>query len=169
MNLQDISCQRCLTASGWLVRDYKILLVKHKMLGIWLAPGGHVELNELPHQAAEREFLEETGVRVQAISALPNLNAQETEFLPVPCLSNLHWINKPGEVKKVRKSTNTACEQHYVFGYFVKCVDACEIKNQDDGIEDVRWFSLEEALELNTLLDVREEMKFVFANFPQEV
>lgn len=35
-------------------------------MGIWLNPGGHIESGELPHEAAEREFYEETGVFVEA-------------------------------------------------------------------------------------------------------
>jgi ADP-ribose pyrophosphatase YjhB (NUDIX family) len=34
--------------------------VKHKGLGVWLPPGGHVEEGELPHVSALREAFEET-------------------------------------------------------------------------------------------------------------
>ena len=34
---------------------------------MWLPPGGHVEPNELPDDAAVREVLEETGVRAELI------------------------------------------------------------------------------------------------------
>ena len=49
----------CFGSSGFLVNDGKVLLIKHKKLGIWLAPGGHIDGNELPEKAAEREFWEE--------------------------------------------------------------------------------------------------------------
>jgi 8-oxo-dGTP diphosphatase len=42
----------------------QVLLVHHKKLGLWLYPGGHVDPNEDPAQAAVREVIEETGVEV---------------------------------------------------------------------------------------------------------
>jgi 8-oxo-dGTP pyrophosphatase MutT (NUDIX family) len=59
----------CYTAGGMLLHRSKVLLVKHKKLGIWLNPGGHIDEGELPHEAAQREFFEETGVRVRALDA----------------------------------------------------------------------------------------------------
>ncbi|MDQ5951652.1 MAG: hypothetical protein QG639_933, partial [Patescibacteria group bacterium] len=67
--VSDYDAHICLTVAGVLFYQRKVLLVKHKRLQIWLAPGGHIEDNELPHQAAEREFWEETGVKVKAIQA----------------------------------------------------------------------------------------------------
>lgn len=40
----------------------RVLLHRHKRLGIWLQPGGHVDGAETPAQAARRETLEETGL-----------------------------------------------------------------------------------------------------------
>lgn len=50
-----------------------MLLHKHKKLGRWFPPGGHIEPNELPDEAAVREVLEESGVRVALLGerALP--------------------------------------------------------------------------------------------------
>jgi 8-oxo-dGTP pyrophosphatase MutT (NUDIX family) len=43
--------------------DGRVLLHRHKRLGRWLQPGGHLDPGELPWQAAVRETWEETGVR----------------------------------------------------------------------------------------------------------
>jgi 8-oxo-dGTP pyrophosphatase MutT (NUDIX family) len=40
----------------------RVLLHRHKRLGIWLQPGGHLDPGEGPDEAARRETLEETGV-----------------------------------------------------------------------------------------------------------
>ncbi len=48
-------------------RDDEVLLMhRHKEpnLGLWVAPGGKVELNESPQDTAVRELYEETGLRV---------------------------------------------------------------------------------------------------------
>ncbi|MFP4148247.1 MAG: NUDIX hydrolase [Nitriliruptoraceae bacterium] len=40
----------------------RVLLHRHKRLGRWLQPGGHLDPGELPWQAAVRETREETGL-----------------------------------------------------------------------------------------------------------
>ena len=58
---------RGLTLGVWvLVRNQKgeVLLVRHTYSPGWLLPGGGVERGEVTHEAAVREVLEETGVRV---------------------------------------------------------------------------------------------------------
>lgn len=60
---------RKLSASCVVIRDDKVLLVKHTYgaaKGKYLIPGGFSEDGELPQKTAEREVLEETGVSVKA-------------------------------------------------------------------------------------------------------
>jgi 8-oxo-dGTP diphosphatase len=40
---------------------------KEPNLGLWIAPGGKVELDEAPHETAKREMLEETGLVVDGL------------------------------------------------------------------------------------------------------
>lgn len=42
--------------------DGRLLVHRHRRLGRWLQPGGHVEAGEAPATAAERETREETGL-----------------------------------------------------------------------------------------------------------
>jgi len=48
-----------------------VMLHRHPKLGMWLPCGGHVEPGELPDDAAVRELLEESGVRVRLIGPHP--------------------------------------------------------------------------------------------------
>ena len=48
-------------------KNKKILLVHHKKFNKWVQPGGHIEDNETPEEAALREVYEETGVKVQLL------------------------------------------------------------------------------------------------------
>ncbi len=51
------------TGSGIVVGARGVVLLKHKRLGFWLQPGGHVDPGEMPWTAALRESEEETGLR----------------------------------------------------------------------------------------------------------
>lgn len=50
------------TASAIVAGGQGVLLHRHKVLGLWLQPGGHVEPGEEPEDAARREVAEETGL-----------------------------------------------------------------------------------------------------------
>jgi 8-oxo-dGTP pyrophosphatase MutT (NUDIX family) len=65
-----------LVTTVYAVHDDRVLLVFHAALQRWLAPGGHVETGETPDQAAVREMLEETGLRVSLVSD----RAHETDY-----------------------------------------------------------------------------------------
>lgn len=51
-----------ITASAVVVGDRGVVLHKHKRLGLWLQPGGHIDPGETPWDAARREAIEETGL-----------------------------------------------------------------------------------------------------------
>ncbi len=52
------------TGSGIVVGPRGVVLLEHKRLGIWLQPGGHIDPDETPWDAALRESREETGLEV---------------------------------------------------------------------------------------------------------
>jgi len=54
-----------ITGSALVVGPRGVVLHKHKKLGIWLQPGGHVDAGETPAEAAVREASEETGLPVE--------------------------------------------------------------------------------------------------------
>lgn len=58
---------RHFTVAVFVVWEGKVLLHLHRKLGMWLPPGGHIEENELPDEAAAREVLEETGLEIELV------------------------------------------------------------------------------------------------------
>jgi 8-oxo-dGTP pyrophosphatase MutT (NUDIX family) len=61
------------TASGIIVSERGVVLHRHRILGRWLQPGGHIEPGEAPEDAVLRECLEETGLAVSHPSGGPVL------------------------------------------------------------------------------------------------
>jgi len=53
-----------LTASAFVISTRGVILHRHRRLGIWVQPGGHVDAGETIEAAALRETREETGLVV---------------------------------------------------------------------------------------------------------
>lgn len=61
------------TGSAVVIGSRGVVLIKHKRLGIWLQPGGHVDAGETPWDGARREAYEETGLAVDFAGGSPQL------------------------------------------------------------------------------------------------
>jgi 8-oxo-dGTP pyrophosphatase MutT (NUDIX family) len=182
-DLQRFHAKICFTAAAWLLHEEKVLLVHHKKLNIWLAPGGHTEEQELPHQTAEREMWEEAGIRVKAISQVEFSHGKNTsngegeaEFLPTPFASNLHWVCKEnywlrqgiGKAEDVPEGwRRRGCEQHLGMCYMVYPTNGVEFRQNTEETLGIGWFSLDELENIDTLDKVREEAQFVFEHYPR--
>lgn len=172
VNLQAFTAKICHTVAGFLIHDNKVLLVKHKKLGIWLAPGGHIEADELPHQAAEREMWEETGIQVRAVDFWhhpPAVNS--SELLPTAALTNLHWVSEenyqnrlvsahPSERVKT-KLWPQGCEQHVCYIYFVRPVAGLEFKQNLEETDGIGWFAAGDLEKLETTEDLKNEITWM--------
>ena len=131
---------RDFAASVFIVKDGKVLLVHHKKLGMWLPVGGHVEENELPTQCAVREAMEEAGIDIELIGKEENFERVMT--MAHPKIMQLEDV-EPGH-------------QHIDLIYFAKMKDENqEIKNDDAGINEVKWFSREELNEVPELVKIQ--------------
>lgn len=122
------------TVTIYIVNEGKVLLHLHKKLNKWLAPGGHVELNEDPVECALREAEEETGFKIALVggSQLPELAGDASDLTP-PRFLNRHHISDQHE--------------HVDLGYFARVVGG-EEKGEEGAV--LRWFNLAE-LESNEI------------------
>lgn len=115
-----------LTVAGYIFCDHKLLLIKHKKLGLWLPVGGHIEKDETPDQALIREAREKVGLDIHL---LKNFNihhgSQELEQLAIPFYTNLHNIGN---------------HNHYCLFYLCESPHPHDFINKDE-ILAASWFS----------------------------
>lgn len=84
---------RHFTATVYVVNDAATLLHKHPTLGLWLPPGGHLQRDELPHEAGVREVREETGLEIELLSEPAGPRSDTARPLPQPEVIQLEDIN----------------------------------------------------------------------------
>ncbi len=81
--------ERKITTLVYAIRDGNVLMMKRRKqpnLGQWTAPGGKVEIHELPAECALRELAEETGL---VATGRPELRIIATETSP---LAGWQWL-----------------------------------------------------------------------------
>ena len=90
---------RDFTVAVFVVHEGRVLLHHHRKLGKWLPPGGHIEPNELPDEAALREVEEESGLAVRLVGAkgLPDDHPGQPVQLTVPAGVQLEFIGENHE------------------------------------------------------------------------
>lgn len=106
-------------------------MVHHGRYGLWLAPGGHVELNEDPDQALFREITEETGYKpneIEVLSSKPKVSGPGLKPLLTPNYMDAHDANAP--------------HRHIALVYFIKVSHDKHVKS--DEHLDARWFTVDE-------------------------
>lgn len=135
------------TATVYVFNQNKVLLHKHKKLGKWLPPGGHIEPNETPPEAARREVLEETGLEITFIEQenlrVSAYNAQSFQR-PFLCL-----------LEKIPKSKDQIEHEHMDLIFLAR---ADQIKEDLMGFQ---WFLYEELENLDIFPDTAEVLSLL--------
>jgi 8-oxo-dGTP pyrophosphatase MutT (NUDIX family) len=119
---------RHFTVAVFVVWEGKVLLHLHRKLGIWLPPGGHIERDELPDDAAVREVFEETGIRVELVG-----ERREDVSDPVQ-------LHRPAGVQLENIGPG---HQHIDLIYFAKASGSAEIRDEF-ARDQVGWYSPED-------------------------
>lgn len=123
--------KREFTASVYIIHEHKVLLIAHKKLNKWLSPGGHIEENETPGEAAKREVKEETGLDIEFI---------QQENIWINCW-NAKSIERPFMclLEEIPAYRDVPAHQHIDMIYVGK---PCGGELYDTN--DLRWFTFEE-------------------------
>jgi len=128
--------------------NHKILLIHHKKLGKWLPPGGHIDPNETPPEAAIREAKEETGFEVELIK-------QENIWIDRP---NAKSLVRPYLclLEEIPSHGNEPAHQH-IDQIFVGRIIGGDSNHNGDEVHDMRWFSLDDLKTLKPEVEIFEE------------
>ncbi|MDH5379850.1 MAG: NUDIX hydrolase [Cyclobacteriaceae bacterium] len=116
-----------LRVCGLLIEDNKILLVEHSGLNesksFWIPPGGGLNFGEKLEKALEREFLEETGIKIKT---------KELLFCNQHINLPLHAVELFFSVEKIG-------------GTFKKGIDP-ELSDENQIIRSVKYVTIEKLL-----------------------
>jgi len=132
---------RHFTATTYIVHDGATALHEHARLDMWLPPGGHIDRDELPRQAARREVYEETGLDVTLLESPAPIETPDVVELGRPAHLLLEDIHEYED--------GTVGHQHVDFVYFgtvpSREIDPAGHDEQGDG--DWEWFTTEDLRE----------------------
>ena len=130
---------RHFTVAVFVVWSGKVLLHFHRKLGMWLPPGGHIERDELPDDAAVREVYEETGVEVALVG-----ERREDVDDPVQ-------LHRPAGVQLENIGPG---HQHIDLIYLARPEGSVEI-HESFGRDKVGWYGAEDWDEMEVNPEVR--------------
>lgn len=142
-------------ASGYLVKDGKVLLVHHSKFDKWTPPGGHMEEDETPEDTVVREFKEETTLDIEVIPALPAAFSGDDNATPIPL---------PFHMDLEREGFDVPHIGHF---FWVKMKDQNQsVSHQESEAHGFGWFSKEELVDLKTFEQVRALALYALDNYP---
>jgi 8-oxo-dGTP pyrophosphatase MutT (NUDIX family) len=124
---------RHFTATTFVVHDGATLLHDHDRLDMWLPPGGHLERDERPREAARREVREETGLAADLLEPETDVVPDFGRELPPAEHVMLYDVDRLGDA---------VAHQHVDFVYYGVVEDRA--LNPDDGeavSERWEWFN----------------------------
>lgn len=130
--------KRPVSAGGIVVKpssgEWKVALIARKGKAVWCLPKGHLESKETLEEAALREVLEETGLTARILEKLGGVS---------------YWFTDRSVKGRLFKTV------HFYLMQFV----GGSMRDHDFEVDEVRWFSIPEALRRMTYPGERKLVK----------
>ena len=152
--LRKIPLTRDFTVATFVVHNQTVLLLFHRKLQMWLPPGGHIEPNELPDEAALREVWEETGIRARLIP-------EHTRAVdgPLP-------LARP---EGIQLEQIAAHHQHIDFIYFAVPVGERAVRPNPSEGSSGGWYALDQLPVMGVTEEVQQWVKLAVVKVDQRL
>lgn len=128
-----------------------ILLVNHRKLDMWLPPGGHIELHELPDEAARRELKEETGLEIGKTAMFRLITGWhiwlKVRHFDGPQVHNARLLVEPW-FTEVHDFGADSKHRHVCRCYLVRAL-VQDKQLEEEAHSDIRWFTKKELQDLD--------------------
>ena len=141
-----------LVVAGYIVHDNQVLLIHHKKLNLWLPVGGHIDQNETPDQALQREIKEETNLEIKILNQpdIP-LVGNIRKNLAAPFYVNVHSVGN---------------HDHCCLYYLCQVLNPDQLKiNQE--LKNFSWFSKKDLEQKHIPEDVKHQCLKAFELYNQ--
>lgn len=130
---------RHFTATGIVLHQDSVLLIRHAKLGWWMPPGGHIDPDEDPVQAVLREVREETGLDCDIVASQPFAH-DAVQVLPPPFTILIEDVPERGQTV-----------QHIDCIYILRpAADPTMLTAQQEEVTAVRWVPIDKVADLPT-------------------
>lgn len=140
----DDKVQRFFCVTVYVIDDKKrFLMLLNRKLNKWVPPGGKVDRNETPDEAALRECFEETGVHIELVGKKTPVEGG----LICPYGIQLNTITPN-------------LRDHIDLIYLGNPLNQETLKISEREASDIGWFALNEVLNLNTFASVKQWCEF---------
>lgn len=137
-------------ATGYIYdsQSDRFLLIYHRKLGKWLAPGGHLNEGEQPHAGALREVWEETGQRGRIVDLRegPRVGTRSVPQLPAPFCILYETIPANAKADEHR---------HIDFVYVLEVDPFGTLALDEHEVEQARWIASAEVEDLDTFENIK--------------
>jgi len=141
-----------LTVSAYIINNAKTLLIHHKLTGLWLPPGGHIEKDETPDCALLREIKEELNLEIKILNTptIP-MKGNIINNLAVPFYCNTHKL-----IDHI----------HYCLFYVCELLKDVAKANENE-VKEFEWFSKEGLYHKKVPTDVRNIGLLAFKKYEE--
>ncbi len=145
---EAMAVTRHFTVAVFVVSGCRTLLFYHRSHNMWLPPGGHIEPDETPDDAAVREVFEETGLEVVLVGER-GLPLDQPAQLITPEGVQLEIIGSPSDN-----------HQHIDLIYFAalrpgQYADRLELDLDSHEVVEAGWYSSSDVMRMDLAEDVR--------------